>query len=155
MYAMPKSLLRGFAFELLGQSGLARSEYESAMEGLQAEVETYPEDARYRSSLGIAYAVLGQKEQAIREGERATELQPHSKDAIYSLSHRADLVYIYALVGETDAAIDEIESLLTDPGWFSDSWLRMHRRLDLLRDHPGFQELLETLGGRSADQRPR
>jgi TolB-like protein/Flp pilus assembly protein TadD len=155
LYAMPKSLFRGFALELLGQLDLARSEYESALEDLQAEVEAYPDDARYRSSLGIAYAVLGRKEEAIREGELATELRPSSKDAIYSLSHRGDLAYIYALVGETDAAIDELENLLAVPGWFSVSWLRTNPRFDLLRDDPGFQELLEKHGRRSADQRPR
>ena len=126
----------------------AREEYESALRDLQAEVEARPDDARYRSSLGIAYAALGRKEEAIREGQRATELRPSSQDAIYSLSHRGDLAYIYALVGETDAAIDELDNLLEVPGWFSVSWVQMNPRFDMLRDDPGFQRLLEKHGRR-------
>jgi len=154
LYAMPKSLLKGFALELMGQPDLSLVEYELAMADLEAEVEVFPDDARYRSSLGIAYAALGREEEAVREGELATELRPHAQDAIYSLSHREDLAYIYVLVGETDAAIDEIESLLADPGWTSAPWLRMTRRFTRLDDYPRFRALLEK-PGRSADRRPR
>ncbi len=59
-----------------------------------------PDDARYRSALGIAYAGLGRKEDAIREGELAVELLPMSKEAWRGAYRVEDLARIYATVGE-------------------------------------------------------
>ena len=53
------------------------------------------------------------------------------------------LAVIYALVGEPEAAIDQIEYLLSIPGSLTVGWLRVHPLWDPLRDHPRFQALLE------------
>ena len=50
---------------------------------------------------------------------------------------------IYAMVGENDASLDEIENVLSIPGDFSVQLLRLDPRWDSLRDHPRFQSLLE------------
>ena len=49
----------------------------------------------------------------------------------------------YALVGEFEAAIDQIEYLLSIPSLLTVDWLRLHPWWDPLRDHPRFQALLE------------
>jgi len=49
----------------------------------------------------------------------------------------------YALVGELEAAIDQIEYLLSIPRLLTVDWLRLHPFCDPLRDHPRFQALLE------------
>ena len=59
----------------------ARELFEEARLALEKEIETQPEDPRYHSSLGSAYAGLGMSEQALREGERAVEVFPLSTDA--------------------------------------------------------------------------
>jgi hypothetical protein len=46
-------------------------------------------------------------------------------------------------VGELDAAIDQIEYLLSIPGELDVGQLRNHPTWDPLRDHPRFQALLE------------
>jgi hypothetical protein len=46
-------------------------------------------------------------------------------------------------VGEPEAAIDQIEYLLSIPSSLTVGWLRVHPYWDPLRDHPRFQALLE------------
>lgn len=53
------------------------------------------------------------------------------------------LATIYAMVGEAEAAIDQLELLLSIPSFMSVAQLRIDRGFDSLRDHPRFQALLE------------
>jgi len=143
MFARPNALFAAQLYELLGEPEPARQSYEHALEILETEVPASPEDPRLRSSLGIAYAALGRKEDAIREGVRATELLPRSMDGYYYLPYAVDLAHIYTIVGEDEAALDQIEHLLSNPSWISAPWLEMDPRWNPLRDNPRFQALLE------------
>lgn len=49
---------------------------------------------------------------------------------------------IYAIFGEYDAAIDQIELLLSIPSVMSVQWLQVDPIWDPLRDHPRFQKLI-------------
>jgi serine/threonine-protein kinase len=138
----PKSLLLAYAYELLDEHELARSNYDSARILLEKEVQKWPEDAALRSALGLAYAGLGRKEEAIREGQRAVELYPVSKDAFWGPSHVEYLAWIYTMTGENDAALDQLEYLLSIPSMVSAPLLQIDRRWDPLRDHPRFQKLI-------------
>jgi serine/threonine protein kinase/tetratricopeptide (TPR) repeat protein len=142
-WAMPKELLIAYAYRLSGEAEKSLKSYGSARTLLEAEVRKNPDDPRYHSSLGIAYAALGRKEEAIREGKKAVELLPVAKDAFYGLPYVEDLAFIYTLTGETDAAVDRLEYLLSIPSWISAAWLRMDTQWDLLREKPGFVRLLE------------
>ncbi len=142
-WAMPNSLLAGYAYRLMGEGEKSRRSYQSARVALEAEVQHSPDDPRYRSSLGIAYAALGRKEEAILEGRKAVELLPISRDAFYGLPYMQDLAFIYTLAGDSNAALELLDELLSIPSWVSVSWLRMDPEWDLLRNNPGFQRLLE------------
>ncbi len=124
MWAMPKALFVGLAHRWLNEPGPARAAFERAARMLEAELAAHPDDPRLHSSLGLAYAELGRKAEAIREGRRGTELLPIEKDAVYGLGHVQDLASIYAIIGETDAALREIEHLLSIPSWISPAWIR-------------------------------
>ena len=143
MFARPNSLFAAQAYELLGEPELARESYESALGSLEPEVLASPEDPRLHSSLGIVYAALGRKEDAIREGIRATELLTKFMDGFYYLPYVVDLAHIYTIVGENEAALEQIEYLLSNPSWISAPYLRMDPRWNSLRDDPRFQVLLE------------
>ncbi len=105
--------------------------------------DAHPGDHRIRRALGIAYAGLGRKEDAIREGRRAVELCPVSKDALQGPGVVWNLAVIYTMVGEYDAALEEIEYLFSVPSYMSVPWLRLDPSWDPLRDHPRFEALLE------------
>jgi hypothetical protein len=53
-----------------------------------------------------------------------------------------DLAFIHTLNGDTEAAVHELEYLLSIPSWISVSWLRMDPEWDLLRDAPAFNRIL-------------
>jgi serine/threonine-protein kinase len=137
------AFLAAGAYRLMGEPELAHASYDSARSILEKELDAHPDDNHIHSVLGIAYAGLGRKEEAVREGKRAVELSPVSKDEFDGPQVVQELAVIYTMVGEYDAALDEIEYLLSIPSWISYHDLRLDPRWDALRDHPRFQELLE------------
>jgi serine/threonine-protein kinase len=141
--AWPPALLAARAYHLMGQAELAHASYDSARAILTKELDAHPDDHRFHSALGFAYAGLGRKDEAIREGKRGVELTPVSKDALIGPSRVGDLAEIYTIVGEYDAALNGIEYLLSIPSALSVPWLRLDPLWDPLRDHPRFQALLE------------
>jgi serine/threonine-protein kinase len=122
---------------------LAKKYYDESRKILEAKRKQQPDDARFHSALGIAYAGLGRKQDAIREGRLAVELLPLSKDAIRGLSRVDDLARIYVMVGEFDLAIKQIEILLSQPSELSIPLLRLDPAWAPLRKRPRFKELLK------------
>lgn len=94
--------------------------------------------------LGKAYAGLGQKEEAIREGLLAVECLPVSEDAFVGPDLVAVLAEIYCLVGEYDLAIDQLEYLLSIPSWTSAVYVATWPEYAPLRDHPRFKALVTS-----------
>ncbi len=141
-----KSLLSAVIHELLDEPQLARSAYESARAVLEKEVLARPDDYRVRSKLGMALAGVGRKDEAIREGRRATEQFPISKDALAGVGPVVDLAFIYTRVGEHDAALDQIELLLSEPNFVSIELFRRGPIWQPLRQNPRFKELVERYG---------
>ncbi|UCF04540.1 MAG: protein kinase [bacterium] len=95
------------------------------------------------SMLGVVNALLGRREDAIHAGERAVELLPISKDVFDGTALAITLAEIYAIVGEFEAAIDQLEILLSIPAEISVQAIRLDPVWDPLRNNPRFQQLLE------------
>jgi len=99
----------------------------------------------------LCYAFLGRKDDAIREGRRAVELKPESKDAYDGAIMNCFLALIYARVGENDLAIPLIERLLRTPGAVDTvnysitvNDLKLRSEWDPLRSDPRFEKLIST-----------
>jgi len=142
-YFIPKAQLYAQINGLLANRQLEQSYYESARSILESKIEERPEDGRFHSSLGIAYAGLGRKEDALREGKLAVELLPVTKEALRGCYRVKDLARIYVMVGEYDLAIEQLEYLLSIPSELSIPLLRLDPAWDPLRNHPRFQKLVE------------
>ncbi len=140
----PSSLRCALIYSYMNREELAKKYYEDARSILESKIQEQPEDARFHSSLGIAYAGLGRKEDAIHKGKLAVELLPISKEAISGSFRIVDLAQIYVMVGEFDAAIDQLEFLLSIPSELSIPLLRLDPAWNPLRDHPRFKKLLEA-----------
>jgi serine/threonine-protein kinase len=139
----PRSLYAGLALLMADRAAAAHASFDSARLVLEAAVAERPHDERVRCALGIVYAGLGDREAAIREGERATELLPLSKDAWNGEFFVRRLAQIYVLVGDHDAAIAKLDHALSIVSEVSVPLLRIDPLYDPLRDHPRFQALLE------------
>ena len=101
------------------------------------------------ANLGLLYAFMGRKNDAIREGRRAVELKPESKDAFDGAIMNCYLALIYARVGERDLALPLIERRLQTPGAvdsadysITGNDLKFRWEWDPLRDDPLFQKLI-------------
>ncbi len=141
---IPNAARHARIYDFMNNDELAKKYYDEARIILEAKVQQHQEDDRFRSFLGIAYAGLGREEDAIREGKKGVELLPVSEDAFSGPSRVEDLAQIYVMVGKFDAAIDQLEYLLSIPGELSIPLLQLDPAWDPLRNHPRFQKLLES-----------
>ncbi len=137
------SLIKAQALAFLGESDLARQEFEIAVAVLERAAATAADDERIQSSLGLAYAALGRRDDAVRAGERAIELMPRSRDLFRAVYREDDLARIYAAVGEEERAIDRFTALLAPPTYLRVAFLRLDPTLEGLRANPRFRELLD------------
>jgi serine/threonine-protein kinase len=136
-------LARGYLSAERGDEDQARAFYDSARVAFEARVREGPEQFAPHSALGLAYAGLGRTEDAIREGELAVRLLPLSRDAMSGINRVRDLAIIYMMIGDHEAALDQLEQLLSIPSEFSANLLRVDPFWDPLRSDPRFQTLLE------------
>jgi serine/threonine-protein kinase len=128
-----------------GHVDASRIYYDSAR---VIEERRFEELDDYRSSdwadrLGIIYAGLGLEEDAVQFVQGRIErfkAQPSATDLDDAV---ADLAEIYVMVGDHDAAIDQLEYLLAMPTGTGPRLLRLDPLYDPLRDHPRFRALLE------------
>jgi tetratricopeptide (TPR) repeat protein len=137
-----RSELEGRVHFLMGNEERARAAFDSARVMLETELARRPDDYRVRGPLGIVYAHLGRREDAIREGRTSVELCPVSKDALVCPWAVLDLAGIYAIVGEYDAAIDQAEYLLSIPSAVTVKWFELDPRADPFRSNPRMQVLM-------------
>jgi TolB-like protein/Flp pilus assembly protein TadD len=139
----PKTLLRGQLLMYKKENSSARKSFEEARSHLEEIVKKAPESAPIHSSLGKAYAGLELNEDAIREGEKATELVPLSIDKFMAPEFITDLAEIYTTIGEYDQAFNQIEILLSNPTWFSVKLLTVDPVFDPLRSHPRYKQIID------------
>jgi serine/threonine-protein kinase len=119
------------------------SAFTSAREEMEAVLQKQPDYPEALSALGMIDAALGRKEDAIREGRRAVELLPVTKDVMTGSELLRNLAIIYAWTGEKQLALDQIAAALQGPGHITYGQLRLHPWWDAIRDEPRFNELVE------------
>ena len=97
-------------------------------------------------ALGVVDAALGNKEDSVRESQRAIELIPVSKNAIDGARLVQYLAVVYALTGQTDAAIQRLTEAVKLPGsHISYGDLRLNPFWDPLRGDPRFEAIIASL----------
>jgi len=140
-----KNSLLALTYYFMNNTTLMKTHAEKARITLEELVKEHPEDSRYRSSLGEAYALLGRKEDAVREGNHAVNLNPVSKDAMAGPAYVVILADIFIIVGEYDKAIEQLEYLMSIPAGqdLSLNSLKLNQIHDPLRDLPRFKRLIE------------
>ena len=67
------------------------------------------------STLGIAYAGLGDESRAVFEGQRAMEMRPTSEDPFEGPLREEQMAQIYAILGKPDEAIPILKRWIDTP----------------------------------------
>jgi TolB-like protein/Tfp pilus assembly protein PilF len=150
----PKSFYRGCVALARGDQTAARTNFEATLTTFEAAVQQAPANALRHANLGLVYSFMGRSEEAIREGHRAVELMPDSKDAVFGPWMIGYLAMIYARTGDVDSALPLLEHLLASPGpvdytncCITQNDLRNRWQWDPLRNNPRFQKLCEKKPG--------
>jgi TolB-like protein/Flp pilus assembly protein TadD len=137
-----KRLLTGVVQQRLGREAEAQAAFLAAKELASVDVSAAPNDASRHAKLARALAHLGEKDAAIAEAKRATELLPELADAFEGPTMTAALAKVYALTGDNAKAIELLDGLLSRPSGVTVALLRVDPAMDRLREDPGFQEML-------------
>ena len=145
----PKSFLLGITAVARKDQPSAEKNFAAAAPEFEKAVQEAADAADRHANLGLLYAFMGRRDEAIREGRLAVELKPLSKDANDGAIMLCYLALIYARVGENDQAIPLIERLLKTPGAVDSvdysitlNDLKYRWEWDSLRKNPRFNKLL-------------
>ena len=142
----PGGWCEGQLAKFRGNESAAQAAFNSARNELGQTVQKQPDYAAALCALGVIDAVLGNKEDAIREGERTVQLTPVSKNAIEGATLVRYLAVIYAWAGDKDRAIQRLAETTYLPGsHVSYGYLRLHPLWDPLRGDPRFEAIVASL----------
>jgi serine/threonine-protein kinase len=140
----PVPLLRAQTLERMGDLTRARLAYDAARALLEDSVAAHPREAGIHVALGLAYAGLHRRADAVREARTATDLVPVSESSPSATAFMGGAVEIYAQLGEAGAAFELLEVLLSMPAGreISVPLLRLDPTFDRLRSDPRFDALI-------------
>jgi serine/threonine protein kinase/tetratricopeptide (TPR) repeat protein len=148
-FLFQKDLAYAVVYWSMGDFSSMRVHAERARKALETDVENQQGDPRYHAALGLVYAYLGNKQEAVREGNRAVSLHPISIDAAIGPIYVLNLAKIYTIIAEHNQAIEQLEYLLSIPSceylWnlVTVPCLRLDPTWDPLRRYSKFQQMLE------------
>ncbi len=145
----PRTWCEGLAAHFLGDTGRAKKSFLAAHAEVEHLIAEQPNYAPAYCVLGLIDAALGNKEQALMEGRRATEMLPITTDSIDGAEIVKYLGVIYTLVGEKDLAIEQIAATLKIPSTLSYGNLKLHPYWDSLRGDPRFEKMATDLAPKS------
>lgn len=129
--------ITGEAHLLRGDAVAARTAFDSALVISEARLRTSPDHEELHSERANALARLGRREEALREIRWLENARRKSRWPGWSRVGE-----LLVLLGETDAALVEIERMLAHPYGMTASWVRVQPVFDGIRSDPRLQRLL-------------
>jgi len=140
---LPKTVYSGWAHRQRGDGSAARAAFDSARVLLEPLAPENPNDERILIALGFAYAGLGRPLDAERNAASAIRLRRDQGDALSSFRTVEAGARVFAQAGLAEEALFHLETVLANNTPVSVRTLTLDPLLDPIRNHPGFQDLLE------------
>jgi len=144
-----KYYLVGFARKALHDEAGARAALLKSKDLVEAQLKQSPDSPDLRIQLAKVLAYLGEKDAALTEARRATEILPESKDAFGGPEITEGAAEVYAVVGENARAIELLDGLLSRPSPVTVALLKLSPAWDPLRKDPRFQALIDKYGAKA------
>ena len=135
------ALAQKYAGDIVG----ARASAQQILGSLETLCQKDPDNPNFAQVLSVTRAVLGQKDAAIKEAERAIALLPSGRDAVQGPKAEETLASVEVFVGDKNRAIPRLQRLLEIPYalCLTPALLRLDPHWDPLRGDPAFQKLCE------------
>jgi TolB-like protein/Tfp pilus assembly protein PilF len=146
-----KQLGNALVHRVAGDTAQAKAFAEQARNTIEPLRKEQPDNAFVAAALAVAYAMLDQKDSALKEAQRAITLVPSNKDRLSGPAFEENLALVEMITGENSRAISTLTRLLETPygGWLyspapiTTALLRLDPLWDPLRADPVFQKLCE------------
>ena len=123
--------------EKYARLGLARAE---------EALRLHPEGSRPAQLAAPTAAMMGDRAEAIRWIDRAMWIDPNDAQAQYNVA------CAWAILGETDRALDMLESWSKAGGCLAKNWLERDPDLTSIRANCRYKELLDEIDARSSER---
>ncbi|HEX4637900.1 MAG TPA: hypothetical protein VH170_00270 [Chthoniobacterales bacterium] len=140
----PRDWYVGLVARSFGDENAAQKAFASARIVAAKNVKEQPDYAANWEVLGAIDAGLRRKAEAIKEGKRACELLPISKDGWDGPSMVTNLALIYTWLGEKDLALEQLDISAKAPAGITYGDLKLSPVWDPLRNDPRFEKILNS-----------
>ena len=139
----------GIAHKALGDDAVARAAFTRTKNTFEEQLKQKPDDPELHVQLAKVLAWLGEKDAAVAEAQRATDLRPESKDAFEGPRTTEDVAQVYAILGDNGRAVELLDGLLSRPTGLTLQSLTINPAWDPIRNDPGFQALFTKYAGKA------
>jgi hypothetical protein len=141
----PRTWCEGVVARLSGDEAGAQQKFTQTRVEAEKMIIEQPQDGGSYCVLALTQAALGQRADALRNGERAAQLLPVSKDAIRGATLLTYVCLVDAWSGATESALGKLAHAAAIPAPLSYGNLRLHPFWDPLRDDARFEQVVATL----------
>ena len=132
--------VKGAVLARMADTAGARRLYDSARVILEAQVpvgrSATADDAGIFGSLGVVYAALGRRDEALAAADRAVATKPVTEDAFEGTDWIVNRARVRLALGERERALDDLELALQGPSRLSLNVLRLDPIWAPVRDEP-------------------
>ncbi|MFL6514681.1 MAG: adenylate/guanylate cyclase domain-containing protein [Chthoniobacterales bacterium] len=142
---LSSAFARGLVARAQNDHVAAEAAFSEARTQQQKLVREQPDYGPGLCVLGLIDAALGKKEDALREGRRALELLPVTKDSINGAHMIEFFAITCAWAGEKDLAMEQLTIGTQNPSFINYGELKLHPYWDPLRGDPRFERIVSSL----------
>ncbi|MGZ5553963.1 MAG: tetratricopeptide repeat protein, partial [Chthoniobacterales bacterium] len=142
-YSFPRAWLEAQVARAKGDKESAQRAFAQTLKDVENDIGCCPDDAKAVMMLAFLYAALGNKDEAIKQAEKAVAMLAIELDAYDGPMLATNLAAIYAQFGEKDRALDLLGKLRRIPMAATSATLRIEHEWDSLRGTSRFAQLAE------------